>query len=881
MKTPSALQRSGVRDSDAMMSAKVNMEAPPKEPDRTPLDPSSSSASLSSSEAVLVCGSDGVAKKARPQTHTTTAFLLPAPAAGHQKLEVTPAISVGDAGKGGRANETTTLTAQVGGACSIVHVLEWKEGMAILPSSNLKFCVSDVGTLSTLISPGTTSSTEPAAGTSGRSCDAETAPSERPDVLAPLGSVRGAVEPERFVPVVKHEVQVGPGHQNHDPRAQRSYTEELRREPITDKRSIGVEKVPAGGRVSSLNPDHLKPMRKRKRKEYLSPSEEDSDIEGTDEKTDDSKADCRLIRGAGDSKTEQWTWAQYLEETKSVAAPNNLFQETQRVPTVKNGFKQGMKLEGIDPQHPSMYFVLTVAEVCGYRLRLHFDGYSDCHDFWVNANSPDIHPTGWCESTGHKLHTPKGCKEEEFTWANYLRMTKAQVAPKELFASLGRVDVKSSFEIGTKLEAVDRMNPSLICVATVTDVVDDRFLVHFDNWDDTLYEIAKASQICRCDSSSPYIHPIGWCQERDLPLTPPKVTNYPDQARFIWSQYLEETGSKAVAADAFKVRAAHSFQTQMKLEAVDKRSPGLIRVASVMEVEIHRIRVHYDGWSHVYDEWMDSDHPDIHQQAGVRRPITRSKFPRGTPKHSSRTGAACTSASPPTPPLFPVSPSATESQQIQLPQQCPTPGCDGSGHVTGRFTAHHCISGCPLAERNQGRLKAELSDSECKRTVFLSQRPKKTHYRGSQMFVCACLSSDLSSEGVYPSLFMSALSGQTDRTLSLCWEQHCKLLPGVQGIHASQVAAWSVEEVFMFVQNLIGCEEQACLFKEEMIDGEAFLLLTQTDIVKIMSIKLGPALKISNAILMFKSTDEVLKEKDPDPFFHVFGVLYHQREGGG
>lgn len=42
-----------------------------------------------------------------------------------------------------------------------------------------------------------------------------------------------------------------------------------------------MEKVPAGGRVSALNPDHLKPMRKRKRKEYLSPSEEDSDIEGT------------------------------------------------------------------------------------------------------------------------------------------------------------------------------------------------------------------------------------------------------------------------------------------------------------------------------------------------------------------------------------------------------------------------------------------------------------------------------------------------------------------------------------------------------------------------------------------------------------------------
>lgn len=31
---------------------------------------------------------------------------------------------------------------------------------------------------------------------------------------------------------------------------------------------------------------------------------------------------------AGDSKTEQWTWAQYLEECKAAAAaPNKLFQE--------------------------------------------------------------------------------------------------------------------------------------------------------------------------------------------------------------------------------------------------------------------------------------------------------------------------------------------------------------------------------------------------------------------------------------------------------------------------------------------------------------------------------------------------------------------------
>ncbi|XP_014846482.1 PREDICTED: lethal(3)malignant brain tumor-like protein 1 isoform X4 [Poecilia mexicana] len=861
------------------MSGKVNMDAQSKEADGTTTDPSPSPAG----ETILIC--DNVTKKARAMPHatTTTALLLPAPP-GHQKVELTQALAVANPGKGSRPNEIAapTLTAQVGGACSIVHVLEWKEGMAILPSSNLKFCVSDVGTLSTLITPGATRGpTDPAAGTSGRSIEAESPPNKpAPEVSVPVGTVRvaaaatvaaAAVEPERLVPV-KLEAQVGPEQQNHDPRAQRSYAEELRRDPISDKRSVSVEKVPAGGRVSSLNPDHLKPMRKRKRKEYLSPSEEDSDMEGTDEKMDYSKADGRLIRGGGDSKTEQWTWTQYLEETKSVAAPNKLFHEAQSVPTVKNGFKQGMKLEGIDPQHPSMYFVLTVAEVCGYRLRLHFDGYSDCHDFWVNANSPDIHPAGWCESTGHKLHTPKGCKEEEFTWTNYLRMTKAQVAPKELFASPGRMDVKCGFETGMKLEAVDRMNPSLICVATVTDVVDDRFLVHFDNWDDT-YDYW-------CDASSPYIHPVGWCQERNLPLTPPQgdqhnitmfsaAPDYPDPGQFSWSRYLEETGSKAVAADAFKVRPPHSFQPQMKLEAVDKRSPGLIRVATVEEVETHRIKVHYDGWSHVYDEWMDSDHPDIHPAGWCEATGHPLKVPPRDAKSQQPHGvreppAMGQNTYPTTVPCKPISHPRTNKYSFHN-RKCPTPGCDGSGHVTGRFTAHHCISGCPLAERNQGRLKADLSDSECKRNLFIGQRTKKTHYRGRIGRPPKYRKNqqrdyqNMSSEGVYPSLFMSALTGQSDRTLSLCWEQHCKLLPGVQGIHASQVAAWSVDEVFRFVQNLIGCEEQARLFKEEMIDGEALLLLTQTDIVKIMSIKLGPALKISNAILMFKTTDEGLK----------------------
>ena len=69
------------------------------------------------------------------------------------------------------------------------------------------------------------------------------------------------------------------------------------------------------------------------------------------------------------------------------------------------------------------------------------------------------------------------------------------------------------FEVGMKLEAIDRKNPDLICVATVTNVIGNYFLVHFDEWDDT-YDYW-------CQDDCPYIHPIGWCESTGRKLNPP------------------------------------------------------------------------------------------------------------------------------------------------------------------------------------------------------------------------------------------------------------------------------------------------------------------------------------------------------------------------
>ncbi|KAK3522498.1 hypothetical protein QTP86_016147, partial [Hemibagrus guttatus] len=149
-----------------------------------------------------------------------------------------------------------------------------------------------------------------------------------------------------------------------------------------------------------------------------------------------------------------------MEEWAKLPATHQSFPQT------KNGFRVGMRLEGIDPLHPSMYCVLSVAKVSGYRMRLHFDNYSDCYDFWVNCNLPDIHPVGWCEKTGHKLHLPKERLAVCYVCA-------VCVLALQTVTPLG-------FRVGMKLEAVDKKNLSLICVSSIRDL-----LVHLDGWDES------------------------------------------------------------------------------------------------------------------------------------------------------------------------------------------------------------------------------------------------------------------------------------------------------------------------------------------------------------------------------------------------------------
>ncbi|XP_025895048.1 lethal(3)malignant brain tumor-like protein 3 [Nothoprocta perdicaria] len=739
----------------------------------------------------------------------------------------------------------------------VFSAMDWKDGIGTLPGSDLKFRVNEFGALEVITDETEIESVKKAtATTTWMVPTAQEAFSEKtgiPTKLKEAAKVDGLVFCENCYRYGTIEEFVPEGKFCSQNCAQQV---KINREPKEEKPDVECN-----------GDDDSKGIRKRKTK--LPFKEETKDNGEKKEKSDETedKQEGRIMRVSQRARRKRkgeitvlkqtvpskgkpaWCWASYLEEEKAVAVPTKLFKEYQSFPYNKNGFKVGMKLEGVDPEHQSIYCILTVAEVCGYRIRLHFDGYPDCYDFWVNADSSDIHPVGWCEKTGHKLHPPKGYKEEEFSWPAYLKACKAQAAPKSLFENQNVTVIPSGFRVGMKLEAVDKKNPTFICVATVTDMVDNRFLVHFDNWDES-YDYW-------CEAASPHIHPVGWCKEHKRTLiTPP---DYPHAKHFSWEKYLEETSSLPAPARAFKVKPSHGFQKSMKLEVVDKRNPVFIRVATIVDTDDHRIKVHFDGWDSIYDYWTDVDSPDIH--------------PAGW---CAKTGH------PLQPPLSPL-----ELVEALEHGGCPPSGCKGIGHIKrARHISHHSALSCPYSELNVNRerilpdrLSGELpapSAGPRARKAEARERCSSPLSSGLQQArdsinTQACEEEETENKLLVPNEIKDAEEPSTQKLLPqpivvpsklqipglpLRWEQQSKLLPSVAGIQASKVSKWSTDEVSEFIRSLPGCEEHGKVFKDEQIDGEAFLLMTQSDIVKIMSIKLGPALKIFNSILMFKAAEK-------------------------
>ncbi|XP_067403547.1 MBT domain-containing protein 1 isoform X7 [Emydura macquarii macquarii] len=250
-------------------------------------------------------------------------------------------------------------------------------------------------------------------------------------------------------------------------------------------------------------------------------------------------------------------------------APPHLFAKVKEVDPSGEWFKEGMKLEAIDPLNLSAICVATIRKVLadGY-LMIGIDG-SEAADgsdwFCYHATSPSIFPVGFCEINAIELAPPRGYAKLPFKWFDYLRETDSIAAPVKLF---NKEVPNHGFHIRMKLEAVDLMEPRLVCVATVTRIIHRLLRIHFDGWEE------EYDQWVDCES--PDLYPVGWCQLTGYQLQPPAPQTSRD------SQSSSSKQKKKAKSQQYK---GHKKMTslQLKEELLDGEEYNFLQGASDQE----------------------------------------------------------------------------------------------------------------------------------------------------------------------------------------------------------------------------------------------------------------------------------------------------------
>ncbi|KAK4337015.1 hypothetical protein RND71_043970 [Anisodus tanguticus] len=308
--------------------------------------------------------------------------------------------------------------------------------------------------------------------------------------------------------------------------------------------------------------------------------------------------------------SKQADWKSYL--TKNLVGaktlPNNFAEQIKEC--LKSNFRVGMKLEVVDKTRISSVRLATINKIIGCRLHVVYDGLEDKDTgFWCNQQSPLIHPIGWAQLVGHELRaTPEyaasslekaktGCwGENDADFSYFPHLSKQMVEVNK--------DPNLRFNKGMKLEAIDPLNLSTICAATVTKVLRNNYvMVGIDGM------MAPDGSDWFCyHASSGNIFPVGFSRLNGLNLTPPKDYNKP----FNWFNYMKDKKAVAAPVSLFNNEIPnHGFKKGMYLEAVDLMEPRLICVAIIKEVVGRLLKIHFNGWDDSYDQWCDCESVEL------------------------------------------------------------------------------------------------------------------------------------------------------------------------------------------------------------------------------------------------------------------------------
>ncbi|KAK4018260.1 hypothetical protein OUZ56_000323 [Daphnia magna] len=569
-------------------------------------------------------------------------------------------------------------------------------------------------------------------------------------------------------------------------------------------------------------------------------------------------------------------WREFLVKrlTGARSLPNQFHVRV--LEACRSRFRVGMTVELIDRNRLSSIKVAVIDMIVGRRLFLRYEGsVPDEMGFCCHEESSLIHPVGWAYTVGHHIDALPSYLE---------RCARKAFLPNDATSELFNEMKQSSgngthkFKEGMKLEAVDPLNLDNICVATVVRVLRHGYLmVRIDRQevDANGDQIDDPGVFCY-HSSSACIAPPGFCETNAIALKPPE--NY--EGRFRWGDYLRQNKAIAAPESLFGGREENlpQFRVGMRVEAADLMDPRLVCVATIAQIAGRLVRIHFDGWSDDFDQWMDVSSPEIYpvgwcELAGYRleTPIAPVVAPvvkkgrkpgrggrgksRGGGRHSGRPPNSTTpslvvtkrdrspSADSSKPAirgkaakLVPVSIKKTQESPRSLRsrggqnQNCPSPADEAPTAIQNQY-------------QRSSRRKTDTEDADISNSSF-----------GSPMNESWTSRSVPPTSAIVQKVLENGSTGESKdgngkripRLIDVSAANRREALSGVAPLE------WTSEDVAQFLR-VNDCTAYCDTFTKASVDGPGLLSLSKDQVLKLTNMKLGPSVKIFDLVSQLKS----------------------------
>ncbi|XP_038214551.1 polycomb protein Sfmbt-like [Zerene cesonia] len=542
-------------------------------------------------------------------------------------------------------------------------------------------------------------------------------------------------------------------------------------------------------------------------------------------------------------------WKKFLVKqlTGARTLPANFY--TKLNDSLVSRFKIGSIMEVVDKNRISQVKVASVCEIVGKRLHVkYYDSSPEDNGFWCHEDSPLIHPVGWAFRVGHPLDAQQSYCQ---------RVAAGRLQPNDSTPDMFYkypTNEPPLFSEGMKLEAIDPLNLSAVCAATVMQILNEGYMmIRIDCYP---ADASGADWFCY-HQRSPCIFPVGFALANNIPLVPP--IGYTAE-QFSWDDYLNETGARAAGRGLFAARGrvvAHGFVAGMRLECADLMDPRLVCVATVARVVADLLKVHFDGWGGEYDQWLWAHSTDVypvgwcravgHRLEGPLQPPPRAARKPPRPSRRRRKQVAKSTPQPPN--------STEETSQNSDMGDSKSISDNGETKSLSPPTSVSEVSAdldSRIEEPPHSKLKMDV-DSEVK--CEPANEPVKEKSREDLMDTSLM---DLPKENVLSSDNKLEMLAAIPATSPEIPEQSSdeKIIPRLVNnsvpldvLNAVEPENWTTSDVAKFL-TVNDCQPYCINFAH--INGPMMLQLSKDEIIELLEMKVGPSLKIFDLIQQLK-----------------------------